>query len=116
MTLQDKRLKRTCIILFYISEKPTVTFSCSSPITVIEGYDVTCVCRGEGGRPPANITWYKDGVQIGETKKENNTLTLNNVNGTHNGTYKCEAQSYIGDEYVDAAYIDVVVKTKCKYD
>ncbi len=80
--------------LHYISEKPTVTFSCSSPITVDEGDDFTCVCRGEGGNPPANVTWYKDNVQIGETGKENQTLTIVDVDKTDSGTYKCVAQSH----------------------
>jgi hypothetical protein len=88
----------------------------SSPINVIEGDDVTCECCGEGGRPPPNVTWSKDGNQIGGIGKECKTLSLNNVNGTHNGTYKCEARSYVGDDYVDAKNIDVLVKPKCKYD
>ena len=89
----------------------------SSPIRVIEGGDVTCVCCGEGGRPPpTNVTWSKDDNQIDGIGKECKTLTLNNVNGTHNGTYKCEARSYVGDDYVDTKHIEVVVRLKCKCD
>ena len=57
-----------------------MTLSCSSPITVNEGDNVTCVCTGKGGNPPANVTWYdKVGVQIGGAGKEEQTLTLSNV-------------------------------------
>ncbi len=75
------------------SEKLTVTLSCSSLVKVNEGDNFTCVCRGEGGNPPANVTWFKDDVQIGETRKEEQTLTLSNVSKTASGIYKCVAQS-----------------------
>ena len=89
-----------------------MTLSCSSPITVNEGDDVTCVCRGEGGNPPANVTWYKDGVQIGGTGKEEQTLTLSNVNGTDSGTYKCMAESHINA--TDEKSIEL--RLNCKYN
>jgi hypothetical protein len=72
------------------------------------------VCRGKGGNPPANVTWNKDGKQIGETKKENNTLTLSNVNETHTGNYTCEAQSHTNDEFADE--IPIQVQVYCKYN
>ena len=57
-----------------------------------EGDNVTCVCRSEGGNPPADVTWFKDGVQISGRGKEQ-TLTLRNVSKTASGIYKCVAQS-----------------------
>ena len=82
------------IFLFHrISEKLTVTLSCSSLVKVNEGDNFTCVCRGEGGNPPADVTWFKDGVQIGETGKEEQTLTLSNVSKTASGIYNCAAES-----------------------
>ena len=71
-----------------------MTFNCSSYITLNEGDNFTCVCRGEGGNPPADVTWFKDGVQIGETGKEEQRLTLSNVSKIASGIYKCVAQSY----------------------
>ena len=93
-----------------------MTLCRSSPIIFTEDDDVICVCRSQGGRPPANVTWSKDGNQIGGIGKKNKTLILNNVNGTHNGTYKCEARSYDDPKYIDAKYITVVVRLKCKYN
>ena len=97
----------------FISVTPTVTLSCSSPITVNEGDDFTCVCRGEGGNPPANVAWYKDGVQIGGTGIEEQTLTLSNVNGTDNGTYNATDEKSIeiklGSKYnIDTQPLDIV--------
>ena len=82
--------------------KPTVTINCRSSVTVDEGKDFTldegeyftCVCRGENGNPPADVTWYKNNVQTGTTKKEEETLTRSNVTETDSGTYKCVAQSH----------------------
>ncbi len=68
--------------------------SCSSRIILNEGDNFTCVCRGEGGNPPADVTWYKDGVQIDGTGMGNKTLTLSNVDKKASGTYECVAQSH----------------------
>ncbi len=93
-----------------------MTFSCPRSNDVNEGNDFTCVCRDEGGRPPANVTWSKDGKQIGGIGKESQTLTLSNANGTHNGNYTCEARSVkTNDEFVDQKYIEVTVIPNCKY-
>ena len=67
------------------------------------------MCRGEGGNPPANVTWYKDGVQFGETENEEKTLTLSNVNGTASGLYKCVARSH---SLMDERSIKIVVYCK----
>ena len=71
-----------------------MTFNCSSPIIVDEGDDVTCVCSGQGGNPPPDVTWYKDNRKISGTGKEEKALTLNNADRTASGTYKCVAQSH----------------------
>jgi hypothetical protein len=85
-----------------------VNIECLRFTALDEGDDFTCVCRGEGGNPPADVTWYKDGVQIGEQ-----TLALSNVNGTASGTYKCVAQSYT---LTNETSIEVNVTLNCKYD
>ena len=78
----------------YISENPILSINCSKLNTLNKGDDFTCECRGEGGNPPANVTWYKDGLQIGTTGKEKQTLTLKNVDNRASGTYKCVGQSH----------------------
>ena len=85
--------------MLYISDAPIVTLSCPGRNEVNEGNNFTCVCRGVGGILPANVTWYKGGVQISETKLENNTLNLYDVNATDSGTYTCIAQSYPSEAF-----------------
>ena len=80
-----------------------------------EGDNVTWVCRGEDGNSPANVTWFKDGVQIGGTGKEEQKLTLRNVSQTENGTYKCVARSHTYSMFVDEKSIEIIVRRKCKY-
>ncbi|CAB4043864.1 vascular cell adhesion 1-like isoform X2, partial [Paramuricea clavata] len=77
-----------------VIEKPNVTINCSSPVIVNEGDDFTCVCRSEGGNPPANVTWYdKDGKQMAKSFGEN-SLNLTDVSKQDIGTYKCVVQRY----------------------
>ena len=64
-------------------------------MTVNEDDDITCVCKGQGGNPPANVTWYKDGVQVNETGKEEQTLIRRNVSEADRGMYTCVAQSHM---------------------
>ena len=76
-----------------------------------EGDDFSCECRGEGGDPPANITWYKNDVQIIGTGKGNRTFNLVNVDNTASGTYKCVAQSHT---LVEEKSVKLIVY--CKYE
>ena len=94
-----------CIIL----DVPTVTVNCSSLITINEGDDVTCECKDEGGNPPADVTWFKDGKQIGEIGKKKKTITLSNVDKTASGRYKCVAQSHT---LTDERSIEIIVYCK----
>lgn len=80
-------------------------------MTVNEDDDGTCVCKGQGGNPPGNVTWYKDGVQIGETGKEEQTLIRRNTRAADSGTYTCVAQSYVNMS--DEKSIKVTIN--CKY-
>lgn len=57
------------------------------------GDNVTCLCQGKRGFPPVSVTWYKDGSQIGDIKKERNALTLIDIDKNHTGMYKCTGKS-----------------------
>ena len=93
--------------------KPTAT-ACSSPIIVNEDDDVSCACQGQGGSPPADVTWYKDNRKIGGTGKEEKTLTLTNViHEKDHGSYKCVAQSHPSKMFQDEVIVKVIVS--CKY-
>ena len=87
-----------------------MTINCSDPTTINEGDDFISVCRSEGGNPPANLTWYEDGNQIGSTSFGENILPLTNVNKQDSGRYTCKAQSYT---LVDIKSFELIVH--CKY-
>ena len=58
-------------VVVYISVKPKAT-TCCSPIIVNEADNVSCTSRGQGGNPPADVTWYKDNRKIGGTGRGKN--------------------------------------------
>jgi hypothetical protein len=62
------------------------------------------------------VTWYKDGVQISETKKENNTLNLYDVNATDSGNYTCIAQSYPTEAFKDEKSMELAVRLNGEYN
>ena len=72
-----------------------MTIDCSSLLIVNEGDDVICECRCEGGNPPAECTWYKNGAQVGEREMEVNTLILRNFNRQDSANYLCVGQSHV---------------------
>ena len=74
-----------------------------------------CECKGQGGNPPADVTWYKgneqNGQQKGFTGKEEAILHLPNVTKDDNETYTCEAKSH--EEAKSTETIELIVN--CKY-
>jgi hypothetical protein len=76
----------------------------------MKGDNITCVCKGEGGNPPANVTWYKAGRIVSETGKEKQALVLSDVDKNNHGKYKCVAFSHKLAE--NETTIDLVVQCK----
>ncbi|XP_028399325.1 hemicentin-1-like [Dendronephthya gigantea] len=99
-------------VTIFIAEKPNVTLNCSSPVPLLKGENFTCLCRGEGGNPPANVTWFKNGVKISDVEIEKQTVNLLNVGRADNGTYKCEVTSYSHENYTEEKSIAVTVYLK----
>ena len=84
-----------------------MTINCSSLITVDEDDDLTCLCKGENGNPPADLIWYdKSDNPIGQKEKEQKTLVIRSVTEGDNGSYTCKAQSHT---LMDEKSIDVKV-------
>ncbi|XP_028399348.1 uncharacterized protein LOC114522800 [Dendronephthya gigantea] len=83
-----------------------VIFSCFTPVKPSKGDNFACVCRGEGGSAAVNVTWYKENTQTTETKKEEQTLVLENVGETDMGIYKCVAED---NDRKDEKSINVVL-------
>ncbi|XP_046863762.1 hemicentin-1-like isoform X4 [Xenia sp. Carnegie-2017] len=96
----------------YIAVKPNVVHNCSNLLVVNEGDNVSCVCRGEGGNPPANVTWFDKnnnifGDDVGVVSK---TLVITNVTMNDGGNYRCKAQSYNDPRFRDDKSIEIQVK------
>ena len=80
---------------------------------LLEGDNFTCLCKGEGGSPPANFTWFKAGIEFSDVGTEKQTLNLFDIGKVNNGTYKCVATSYPHENYTDEKSIEIIVY--CKY-
>ena len=89
-----------------------MTLNCSSTISLLEGDSFACLCKGEGGNPTANVTWYKDGVKFTDVGTERQILNLPHVGSADRGTYKCVATSYANENYTDEKSIQVNVYCK----
>ena len=90
---------------------PTVTINCSSPLIVNEGSDLTCLCEAKGGKPPADVTWEKDGVpEPGGSGKEQKILTRINVSVEDSGTYTCVTKSYTLTNNINSIEVNVYGK------
>jgi hypothetical protein len=70
-----------------------------------------CECKGQGGNPPANVTWYKENELI-VSGKEEAILRLPNVDKDDSGTYRCEAKSH--EQAKKETTIKLIVN--CKYE
>ncbi|XP_046860779.1 carcinoembryonic antigen-related cell adhesion molecule 6-like isoform X2 [Xenia sp. Carnegie-2017] len=102
----------TSRINVYIAVKPNVVHNCSNLLVVNEGDNVSCVCRGEGGNPPANVTWFDKnnnilGDDVGVVSK---TSVITNVTMNDGGNYRCKAQSYNDPRFRDEKSIEILVK------
>ena len=75
-----------------------------------KGNNFICVCRGEGGNPPADVTWYKGNEQIA-TGTVIAILNLTDVDKNDAETYKCEAKSH--EKAKKETTIEIIVN--CKY-
>ena len=70
-----------------------VMVNCSSRITLNVGDDYSCECKGQGGNPPAEVTWFK-GKKPVRTGKEKQILHLTDVDNSYSWTYTCETKTH----------------------
>ena len=75
----DTHIEENSDVAVFVAVKPNVTTNCSETVELDEGNTMRCLCTGEGGNPPARLTWNKDGVRIGYIEYEKNLLTIRNI-------------------------------------
>ena len=95
----------------FFSETPSIAINCSNPTTVNQGDCFACECKGTGGNPPADVTWYNSSGPI-TTGKEKAILRFMNVTKGDCGNYICEAKSGI-EKAKNETGLKVIVN--CKY-
>ena len=89
-----------------------MAINCSNPTTVNQSEYFACECKGTGGNPPADVTWYKDKRNVSVTGKEKAILRFTNISKDDSGTYICEAKSGI-EEAKNETDFELIVN--CKY-
>ena len=89
---------------------PKIAVNCSSITTVNQGDYFACECKETDGNPPADVTWYKNNIQI-VTGKEKAILRFLNVSKDDTGTYTCEAKSH--EKAENKTLMELIVN--CKY-
>ncbi|XP_057301103.1 hemicentin-1-like isoform X3 [Hydractinia symbiolongicarpus] len=91
--------------------KPTFTTTLVPELTVLESENTTLTCAVDS-RPAANITWYKNDVEIlldnridvnvqttnNNVVKTTSNLVLTKVHRSDRGTYKCTVRYEFGEE------------------
>ncbi|XP_028413750.1 limbic system-associated membrane protein-like [Dendronephthya gigantea] len=105
-------------IVVYIAVTASVSVGCFHYNTVNTSDEFSCVCRGEGGNPPAKITWYK-GNKIMATGIVEAKLKLSNVDKDDSGNYTCVAESH--EKAKNETEIELIVNyppkgTRLKFD
>nr|XP_033799747.1 cell adhesion molecule 2 isoform X2 [Geotrypetes seraphini] len=84
---------------------PSVKILPSIPVPK-EGQSLTLTCESKGKPLPKPVLWTKDGGELPDPERmtvNGKELTINILNKTDNGTYRCEATNKIGQssaEYV----------------
>ena len=92
---------------------PLVQVDCRSPTIVNITDDFTCVCKGLGGNPAADVTWYKGNEQKSGSGKEEQDLNIHNCNKADAGIYRCEAKSH--EKAKNETEVELIVNCKYKY-
>ncbi|XP_060885001.1 low affinity immunoglobulin gamma Fc region receptor II-b-like [Labrus mixtus] len=76
--------KTSDIVYITVTAGPVIL---ESPISVVEGEDVTLRCRNKTTSPNLSADFYKDGRLIGRSSTEN--MTIPGVTKRDEGLYKC---------------------------
>ena len=73
------------------------TVDVATPVYVLDGDDVTIVCRIASGTHPITIMWLRNGVEVASFRNIS-AITITNVNANvdNRAMYMCRAENAIG--------------------
>ncbi|XP_061573318.1 myelin-associated glycoprotein-like isoform X2 [Cololabis saira] len=83
-------------------KETTVIVDPAGPI--LEGSSVSLLCRSRSNPPVTNYTWYREEE---EDQESSAALTMEIVDTSHSGDYRCAAKNDLGEETSAAFQLDV---------
>ncbi|XP_052401336.1 B-cell receptor CD22 isoform X1 [Carassius gibelio] len=79
----------------------------SSPGEIVEGDSVTLSCSSDSN-PPAEISWFKEGMFVGSGR----IYSISNISSIYSGEYKCKSSNKHGEKDSDAVTLNVMYPPK----
>ena len=101
VTVVQFRLVAKCFFTIYcfadFQAVPGFVLTPPPSITVTENDDVILRCRAIG-YPVPEITWFKGLTEVNQNlyTSDSGTLTIQDIKFADHGSYRCEAQSFVG--------------------
>ena len=95
----------------FLTDKPDVKSSTSSPYKIIEGQTATLSCTVTDANPNTGITWRWIKTDFPNTILHTRaTYTIPNIQRGRSGSYSCTANNTIGTSEAATVYVDVLCK------
>ncbi len=111
--LQNKEVRiqnNVSLVIFILHtgplDPPKEAFIAVSPSgEIVEGDSVTLNCSSDSD-PPAEISWFKEGMFVGSGR----IYSISKIRSDHSGEYKCKSSNKYGDTYSDAFTLNIMCK------
>ncbi|XP_073698635.1 B-cell receptor CD22 [Garra rufa] len=81
----------------------SISVSISPSSEILEGDSVTLNCNSDA-KPPAEISWIKEGMFVGSGKM----YSISKISSDHSGEYKCKSINKHGEKYSDVVMLNVM--------
>ncbi|KAL1281309.1 hypothetical protein QQF64_000112 [Cirrhinus molitorella] len=97
----EKKSDAVTLNVMYPPRNVSVSISPSGEI--VEGDSVTLICSSDSN-PPAEISWFKEGVFVGSGR----IYSISKISSDHSGEYKCKSINEHGEKKSDAVTLNVM--------
>lgn len=85
----------------------------TDPESIEAGQMITLVCKAQSGHPEPELTFYRNGAQIGIPQKMRNMFKFRAMEGDNNAIFSCTA--YNGFSSVSRSDVTLNVKCECSH-